>query len=644
MACRGAILSMLGMSAVGAVLGGAGLANFAKSIANGLTGSAAIGSQMGALDFMGGLTSGVTSVSGIVSAGLNPLSVITNGLPGVLQSVGTESGIWGAINDTIGDGFEQLVGSGFLDAVSEHSTELFGSTIAEALELLGGTAAQFSALSQEIAPGVQHALTAAFGQYPGTGLGVMLEGGLTSGAWIDPDGAMTRVLPADGDFGNFLGRVIPNVTALLTNGLSQFTNDTIDISGFAGDLYKIGGAFDLGDSANFGNPGQLVSKILAAGGGGITGVTSALVDVGYIDAEDAGTDWQAQRFMDKITNLGTNLASQQFNGILNDALSRITNPEMIQNAQDILGSNLEVSSMADFTNLQKVLPVSFDKVPFNTFNDLQTHLSGLNLGTIETAKQLGEVLDAITIANLPTISNTTSPVDYNALANITEKFLGGSGPYGEIYVSDLMGSLGGIGLNTESKLYKAATTEMDDLGAFTTLRLMYTELSNGMAGNYLDVPGDPAASTTITDPRDGSTHTDLDSFVFKKIEQIRTEITGIAGNSTWSEAFGIARNNWKAMQEQINNEKIHAAKTDLQLDSRNGDPESVYHFAANMVPRAAQTDVTKVLEGMCDGAVEANDVSGEYWRAFIAECKNRNVVEPHDINWRGQDNTVTVPI
>jgi len=186
-------------------------------------------------------------------------------------------------------------------------------------------------------------------------------------------------------------------------------------------------------------------------------------------------------------------------------------------------------------------------------------------------------------------------------------------------------------------------TDMETLGAFTTLRAMYTELSNGMAGNYLDTPSDPDDDPSfITDPRDGSTHTDLDSFVFKKIQQIAAEVSSIAGNSTWSGSFGTARSNWTIMQKKIYDEKIHATKTDLQLATRNNDPDNAYHFVTNMVPRMEKTDVAAIVDGMADAAISNKDHYGEYWRAFIAESKNRNLVEPHDVNWRGQDNTETV--
>jgi len=623
MACKGAVTSILGMSALGGVLSGAagglasgltgGLANAVGGLTSSLGGLGGITSQLSSITSMSGLTSGFGDIAGMVSGGLNPLSALTSGMSGSLGGLGSSlTDGFGAITGSLGDTFSSVIpGTSFLDGVGLHTglSGLMGAGPLQAMQTFN-IAESFSSVSQGIAGPLADAMGANFGQ---------------------AISSLTKVLPAGGDFGNFLGAGIPDMQGLVTNGLSSLTNGIGDLPGFAGDLVNLGSTFDLGDVANFGNPGQMVSKLMTAGGGGITGITAALQQVGLGDVGQI-----------------TNLASGQFNGVLNDALGMITNPEMIQNAQSILGSNLTgLTSMADFGDLSKVMQVSFNDIPFDNFSQFSEQLGALDLGALTSAADLGNVVNAITTVDLPTILNATTVIDGNSVAAITDAYLGGSGPYGSILTSDLIGSIGGFGFTKEASpapvtAYKTAMTDMETLGAFTTLRAMYTELSNGMAGNYLDVAGNPAASTIITDPRDGSTHTDLDSFVFKKIQQIAAEVSSIAGNSTWSGSFGTARSNWTIMQKKIYDEKIHATKTDLQLATRNNDPDNAYHFVTNMVPRMEKTDVAAIVDGMADAAISNKDHYGEYWRAFIAESKNRNLVEPHDVNWRGQDNTETV--
>ena len=40
---------------------------------------------------------------------------------------------------------------------------------------------------------------------------------------------------------------------------------------------------------------------------------------------------------------------------------------------------------------------------------------------------------------------------------------------------------------------------------------------------------------------------------------------------------------------------------------------------------------------MQDFAVSNGDVFGEHWRAYTAECKNRNNADAYNIRWRGED-------
>ena len=39
---------------------------------------------------------------------------------------------------------------------------------------------------------------------------------------------------------------------------------------------------------------------------------------------------------------------------------------------------------------------------------------------------------------------------------------------------------------------------------------------------------------------------------------------------------------------------------------------------------------------MVNQAVDAGDKFGEYWRAYNAESKNKNLVEPYNIRWRNE--------
>jgi len=219
------------------------------------------------------------------------------------------------------------------------------------------------------------------------------------------------------------------------------------IPDFAGDLSNLGSSFDLGDISNFGNLGQVADNLLKNGAGDITGLTQAFTEVNF----DA--------FGDVV-----NLSSPEFNDVLGNAMSRITNPEMIANAQKMLGSNIpNLTSMADFGDLSKILPKSFNNIIPNNFDEFRTELQSIDLGTMSTPKQFGDLLTNLKMTDLPNISEVTSVLDDDAALQVAAKFLGGTGMNGSVSVSDIMGTVGGIGINTESIIYKAAMEGLDNM-------------------------------------------------------------------------------------------------------------------------------------------------------------------------------------
>ena len=247
---------------------------------------------------------------------------------------------------------------------------------------------------------------------------------------------------------------IPNINATVNNGLTNFMSNE-SIPNFAEDLSNLGSSFDLGDISNFGNLGQVAGNLLKNGAGDITGLTQAFEEVSF----DA--------FGDVV-----NLSSPEFNDILGDAMSRITNPEMIADAQKMLGSNIpNLTSMADFGDLSKVLPTSFSSIIPNNFDEFKTELQSIDLGSMSTPKQFGDLLSNLKMVDLPNISDVTSVLDSDAAAQVAAKFLGGTGTSGAVTVSDIMGTVGGIGILNESIVYEISIIERAAIMRKNTLML-----------------------------------------------------------------------------------------------------------------------------------------------------------------------------
>ena len=597
MACQTAVASFAGMSALGGAIAGKGLANLGGGIASKIGGLASSGG-IGALASVKSVTSSIANVPGLASLPGGKLANLTSGIGGGISSFG--NGVaGGALSNGIGGAFSSIGGGTFTAALGSHAGTLMGNSPIQAMQTFNAAEA-FSSASQGIA---------------GSLSGILGAGGVNFGQAVS---SLTSTLPVDGNFGNFLGSSIGDLQGMVTNGLSSLTSVVGDMPSFAGELGSLGTAFDLGNLTEFGNPGQLIQQISSVGGMEVTGLTSALQEVGLGDVNVSS------------------LSNPIFNAELTDALGFIENPQMLANAQNLLGSSVpNLNSLADFTDMAKVMPASFDSIPFDNFTQFGEHLQGVELGSLANANELGGLLQNVSTVDLPTILNTTQVMDNNALASITDSYLGGSGANGGILTTDVMGTLGGIGLTAQYTGYADAVNTIDTAGGFSTVNGLYSQMVAGINGDYLDVAGDPDASTKITDPNGGVEYEELDKFVQAKAGQIESAIQGIA--DAFPTETSVASSPWSEMQRKVYHEDLHQAKTDLGLELRDNNTQNAYHFVTSQQDRAGRRDVVRIIEGMQDHAIDNGDVFGEHWRAFTAECKNRNNADAYNIRWRGED-------
>ena len=583
-----------GLSAFGGLAGGfGGLTNFGGSFSSviaGVPGASTFASTLGAV---AGATGPFASIAEQVAGSANPLLQLTSQVDS-FSSIGSAFDLGsGSITGLLGTGFESIGGQSFADGLANHAGELFGSGPLQAIQSMAGAEA-FSAISMDIAGPVANALTGQFG------------GAISS---------LTQALPIDGNFGNFLGSAIPDMNSMVTNGLTNFMPN-LAIPDFAGDMLNLGSAFDMGDMANFGNPGQLVGKLLEQGAGGITGLDSVLNDLKF------------------DPTIIANLGSGQFNDVMSGALSQITNPEMIANAQSMLGSAIpNMESLNDFTNLSKIMPASFASMVPDTMEQFKGQLQGIDIGSITLPTQFGGLVNNLQAVDLDVIKNFTDVIDPDAATAIAANFLGGTGMNNSVSVGDIMGSVGGIGIKDNTAIYSKAMNEMDDLGAFASFKTINAQLQTGIAGGYTS--GSKVYDTdVITDPA-GITHETLDSFVAAKKGQleaaVQTIASGASGTSAepWSGAFGTAKSSYTAMQNKILSEDLHAAKTDLHLAFRNTSKDNAYTFISGLTDKVSDTATLALIQGMNEG--EADTKWKEYMKGAIAEAQNINQMDVYGI-------------
>ena len=595
MACISAVITSVGINAFGGIgdnVVGQGLGNTGQDIASKVSNVAGVKDFTATLTTISGVATGSGSVADLVTASLNPLAKVTAGILPDFETLGaTVAGgaLSGALGSDFKSGLDGLANT-FGGALSKHTGDLFGDSPIQMIQAMG-MAEGFASTSAAIAGPFNNALTQSFGK-----------------AISSIEGA----LPIDGDFGNFLGDAIPNLNATVNNGLTNFMSNA-SIPDFAGDLSNLGSSFDLGDISNFGNLGQVAGNLLKNGAGDITGLTQAFEEVNF----DA--------FGDVV-----NLSSPEFNDILGDAMSRITNPEMIADAQKMLGSNIpNLTSMADFGDLSKVLPTSFSSIIPDNFDEFRTELQSIDLGSMSTPKQFGDLLGNLKMVDLPNISDVTSVLDSDAAAQVAAKFLGGTGTSGAVTVSDIMGTVGGIGILNESIVYETAMESLDTNGAFATTRTIFNELASGISGNL--TTGDGVYDTdTINDPR-GSNHDDLDSFVTAKKAQLETAFAAISNDSSLSGTIGTLTTAYDSMQRKLLTEKNQFDKIDMHLDLRNDDPQNAFNFVSDLQQKATD-DRFDLIKGMINSADD--NKFRDYMDAALTEAKNIPFLQDFGINPR----------
>jgi hypothetical protein len=277
------------------------------------------------------------------------------------------------------------------------------------------------------------------------------------------------VYPADGVFPNYLGSGYPDYQAVVTNGISTLVT-AASVANFqllASDLVNLGSVFDLSDIASFGNPGQIIATLNNAGGLSATGLDVILAQAGV----DPGS----------IYNLG----SENYNVIMQSILDGVTTPDLIANAQTLLETTVSnMQSLGDYTDFDKIFVNSKEIITFSTMAEFRTKLQAIELGRIETVAELAAYINNVEPASLPSIGSNTNFVVTSYVDDMIANFLGGTGPYGSITLSDMIGIMGGVVVRGLATQYQNAMNNLYAAGTLTALRARMDELVAGLNGDY----------------------------------------------------------------------------------------------------------------------------------------------------------------
>jgi hypothetical protein len=317
-------------------------------------------------------------------------------------------------------------------------------------------------------------------------------------------------------------------------------------------------------------------------------------------------------------------------------LNSVTTPELINNAQVLLGTAIaSMTSLGDYTNFDKIFVNSRDVISFSTMAEFKTKLQALELGRIETVAQLAAYINDVEPASLPSIGNNTDFVVTSYVDDMIAKFLGGTGPYGAITMSDMIGILGGVVVRGHATQYQNAMDRLYAAGTLTALRARMNELVAGLNGDYSVITGTPPSEVlTITDPFDSATYNDYASFQAAKITQIESACAAII--SSGGDDVQLAIDSWLAIFRKVRDEKDFQSRVDMGYEIRTNLIDNAYSFVTGLRGTMDQYDKAAIINGMVNEAVRQGDVGGEYMRAYIKELENKQVADDYDIRWRAE--------
>jgi hypothetical protein len=297
-----------------------------------------------------------------------------------------------------------------------------------------------------------------------------------------------------------------------------------------------------------------------------------------------------------------------------------------------------MTSLGDYTDFEKIFVNSKDVISFSTMADFKTKLQAVELGRIETVAQLAVYINAVEPASLPSIGNSSNFVVTSYVDDLIAKFLGGTGAYGAITLSDMIGVLGGVGISTHATEYIRVMNKLHSAGEFTALQSRLDELVAGLNGNYTT---GSSPNFVITDPNGGATYgpsdpADYAGFQAAKIGQIEAACAAIMSRRNVNTDIQLAIDAWNNLFKKINNEKDFQSRIDMGYEIRTSLIDNAYSFITGLRGTMDQFDKAPIITGMVNQAVAEGDVGGEYMRAYIKELENKQVADDFDIRWRAE--------
>lgn len=558
--------SFNGINALATLMNGTGLANYGKTIGGKFSGNAYYAKILEMFSVVGGAGADPDDLT------FDPQVDVAENTIGILATLGNNREFGSGAFTTVVPGPSTSIGTGHLhNAVQAHTSRLFGANalfMAQTIQNATGIVSN----SRKLEPILSQSRNTFFGADPS-------ENDVT----------------AYNSNNFYLGKTINNPIDMTLNGYNSLVTSNDSLQSAANDFTALGTAFNIAKPNTFGNPGQLCQAIAELEFASLIQLDVALINQGLAGVPIGDLDLP------------------EYNNQVSAALAEITNREAVRVTKEMLNiTNTQIVKLSDVTDFNKLFPNNNVFIA-NTLEELQQDLTGLELGEFKTSVQFGTFLGTLLVPRMPSRGNENRPAQGNNIDTVANVYLYQNR---SLDLSDIMGSVGGIGIADAVDAYKTAIDKLYNEGTLTALY--------DAAQEVID-----AAQDTYISPDEKNT------FVVARLDDFTAELVALHSKENINRTITDAVVAWETIAAKCALEKSIEAKFNLFLNERTGESNFAVGFISSVERIAQNTNDRTFLYGLANAAINAGDSTGEYVHAYTSEVVNYNNTINNDARFSG---------
>ena len=558
--------SFNGINALAALMNGTGLANYGNTIGGKFSGNAYYAKILEMYSVVGAAGADPDDLT------FDPQVDVAENTIGILATLGNNREFGSGAFTTVVPGASTSIGTGHLhNAVQAHTNRLFGASslyMSQAIQNATGIVSN----SRKLQP-------------------ILAQSGNT---FFGADPAENDVT-AYNSANYYLGDTINNPIDMTLNGYNSLVTSNDSLQSAANDFAALGTAFNIAKPDTFGNPGQLCQAVAALEFASLIQLDVALINQGLaaVSIDD--------------------LDLPQYNQQCTAALESITNREAVRVTKDMLGiTNTQIVKLSDVTDFNKLFPNN-NVLVADTLEELQQDLIGLELGEFQTSAQFGTFLGTLLVPRMPSRGNENRPVQGNNIDTVANVYLYQNR---SLDLSDIMGSVGGIGIAESVDAYKTAIDKLYNEGTLTALYDAAQEVIDAVQDTYIS-------------PDEKNT------FVVARLDDFTAELVALHSKENINSTITDAVVAWETIAAKCATEKSIEAKFNLFLNERTGESNFAVGFISSVERIAQNANDRAFLYGLANAAIDAGDSTGEYVHAYTSEVVNYNNTVNNEARFSG---------